>query len=69
MLRIEFNSNFQICNNLQAAGYAIGLVGDAGVRNNAEEGGIFIGMLLILIFSEAIGLYGLIVAILVGNSG
>merc|ERR1712048_537821 len=35
------------------AGYAIGIVGDIGVRSNAQEPRIFIGMLLILIFAEA----------------
>jgi len=35
------------------AGYAIGIVGDVGVRCNAQEPKIFIGMLLILIFAEA----------------
>ena len=46
------------------AGFAIGVVGDAGVRANAIEPKMFVGMILILIFGEAIGLYGLIVAII-----
>ena len=51
-----------------AAGYAIGVVGDIGVRANAQTD-IFVGMILILIFGEALGLYGLIVAIILsGNS-
>ena len=51
-----------------AAGYAIGVVGDMGVRANAQTD-IFVGMILILIFGEALGLYGLIVAIILsGNS-
>lgn len=50
-----------------AAGYAIGLVGDVGVRCNAQQPQLFIGMLLILIFAEALGLYGMIVAILIAN--
>lgn len=49
------------------AGYAIGIVGDIGVRKTSEEPRIFIGMLLILIFAEALGLYGMIVAILLSN--
>merc|ERR1719152_985183 len=44
-----------------AAGLAIGIVGDAGVRANAQQPKLFVGMLLILIFAEALGLYGLIV--------
>ena len=46
------------------AGMAIGIVGDVGVRCNAQEPRIFVGMILILIFGEAIGLYGLIIAII-----
>jgi len=48
-----------------AAGLAIGVSGDAGVRAFAQSDGIFVGMILILIFAEAIGLYGMIVAILI----
>jgi V-type H+-transporting ATPase 16kDa proteolipid subunit len=51
-----------------ASGLAIGVAGDAGVRAFAQSDGIFVGMILILIFAEAIGLYGFIVAILI-NSG
>ena len=43
-----------------AAGMAIGIVGDAGVRANAQQPKLFVGMILILIFAEALGLYGLI---------
>merc|ERR1719231_1855244 len=38
------------------AGLAIGVVGDAGVRCNAQEPRLFVGMILILIFAEALGL-------------
>lgn len=47
-----------------AAGYAIGVVGDAGVRGTAQQPKLFVGMILILIFAEVLGLYGLIVALL-----
>jgi len=43
-----------------AAGMAIGVVGDAGVRANAQQPKLFVGMILILIFAEALALYGLI---------
>merc|ERR1719456_2241985 len=46
-----------------AAGLAIGIVGDAGVRANAQQPKLFVGMILILIFAEALGLYGLIVGL------
>ncbi|OAQ68435.1 vacuolar ATP synthase [Pochonia chlamydosporia 170] len=47
-----------------AAGYCIGIVGDNGVRAYMEQSRIFVGMVLILIFGEVLGLYGLIVALL-----
>ena len=47
-----------------AAGLAIGVAGDAGVRAFAQTDGIFVGMILILIFAECIGLYGMIIAII-----
>lgn len=46
-----------------AAGFAIGIIGDAGVRGTAQQPRLFVGMILILIFAEVLGLYGLIVAI------
>jgi V-type H+-transporting ATPase proteolipid subunit len=46
------------------SGFAIGIVGDAGVRGSAQQPKLFVGMILILIFAEVLGLYGLIVALL-----
>lgn len=46
-----------------AAGFAIGIVGDCGVRGTAQQPRLFVGMILILIFAEVLGLYGLIVAV------
>merc|ERR1719393_389499 len=51
-----------------AAGMAIGIVGDAGVRANAQQSRLFVPLILILIFSEALGLYGLIVGLVVASS-
>jgi len=51
-----------------AAGMAIGIVGDAGVRATAQQPKLFVGMILILIFAEALGLYGLIVALIMSSS-
>jgi len=47
-----------------AAGFAIGIVGDAGVRGTAQQPRLFVGMILILIFAEVLGLYGFIVALI-----
>ena len=46
-----------------AAGFAIGIVGDAGVRASTQQPRLYVGMILILIFAEVLGLYGTIVAI------
>merc|ERR1711920_657088 len=51
-----------------ASGLAIGIVGDAGVRANAQQPRLFVGIILILIFAEALGLYGLIVGLVVASS-
>lgn len=37
-----------------AAGFAIGVVGDAGVRGSAQQPKLFVGMILILIFAEVL---------------
>ena len=49
------------------AGIAIGIGGDAGVRALGETDKIFVGMMLILIFAEALGLYGLIVSLILAT--
>ncbi|PKX88495.1 V-type proton ATPase proteolipid subunit [Aspergillus novofumigatus IBT 16806] len=47
--------------------FAIGIVGDAGVRGTAQQPRLYVGMILILIFAEVLGLYGLIVALLMNS--
>jgi len=51
-----------------AAGLTLGVAGDAGVRANAQKD-IYVGVILILIFGEALGLYGLIIAKITPLSG
>ncbi|PSN45487.1 V-type proton ATPase 16 kDa proteolipid subunit, partial [Blattella germanica] len=51
------------------AGLAIGIVGDCGIRGYQLQGSLYIGMLLILIFAEVLGLYGLIVAVIFFATG
>ena len=51
-----------------AAGVAIGIVGDIGTRALGQQPKLFVGMILILIFAEALGLYGLIVALIFSAS-
>lgn len=50
-----------------AAGICIGIVGDAGVRATAQQPKLFVGMILILIFAEALALYGLIVSLILSG--
>eukprot|EP00040_Diaphanoeca_grandis_P005436 m.32827 g.32827 ORF g.32827 m.32827 type:complete len:134 (-) comp16705_c1_seq1:47-448(-) len=52
-----------------AAGYAIGVVGDVGVRGTGMQPKLFVGLILILIFAEVLGLYGLIVALILSTKG
>lgn len=51
-----------------AAGLAIGVVGDAGVRSFAHQPRLFVIMILILIFAEALALFGLILAMVITTS-
>eukprot|EP01013_Petalomonas_cantuscygni_P042245 TRINITY_DN75_c0_g1_i4.p3 TRINITY_DN75_c0_g1~~TRINITY_DN75_c0_g1_i4.p3 ORF type:complete len:191 (+),score=37.07 TRINITY_DN75_c0_g1_i4:63-635(+) len=47
-----------------SAGLTIGIVGDTSVRAYARQDQIFVAMILMLIFAEALGLYGLIIALI-----
>lgn len=60
---VHFGAGLAVGLSGLAAGFAIGIVGDAGVRGTAQQPRLFVGMILILIFAEVLGLYGLIVAI------
>ncbi|KAF5360873.1 hypothetical protein D9756_005014 [Leucocoprinus leucothites] len=51
-----------------SAGYAIGYVGDSCVRAFLNESKVFVTMVLILIFAEVLGLYGLIVALIMNTA-
>merc|ERR1711959_680978 len=65
----HFGSGMAVGLSGMAAGTAIGIVGDAGVRATAQQPKLFVGMILILIFAEALGLYGLIVALVMSGAG
>jgi len=51
-----------------SAGLAIGVCSDSGTRANGQEPELYVPMVLILIFGEALGLYGLIIAIVLSQS-
>ena len=50
----HFGSGMSVGLSGLAAGTAIGIVGDAGVRATAQQPKLFVGMILILIFAEAL---------------
>ncbi len=49
--------SYNICSSheLTLSSFAIGIVGDAGVRGTAQQPRLFVGMILILIFAEVLG--------------
>jgi V-type H+-transporting ATPase proteolipid subunit len=49
------------------AGFAIGIVGDSGVRANGQMPRLYVPMVIMLIFGEALGLYGLIIGVILGS--
>lgn len=46
-----------------ASGVSIGVIGDAGVRGYLKQQRLFLGLVLMLIFAEVLGLYGLLTAV------
>lgn len=49
------------------AGYAIGVVGDVGVKAVGLQPKLFVPFILILIMAEALALYGLIVSLVLSS--
>lgn len=47
-----------------AAGYAIGIVGDLGVRGLVKQPKLLVGFVLLLVFSEILGIFGLVMGIM-----
>jgi len=50
-----------------AAGIAIGVVGDSGIRASAVQQKVFTPMIVVLVFSEALGIFGVIIGIIAIN--
>jgi len=48
-----------------ATGLAMGMAGEIGVQDSARQPKLYIGMVLIWSFGSALGLYGLIVALII----
>lgn len=51
------------------SGYAIGRLGDEGVRSFGKQPRFYIGLMLMMIFSEILAIYGLIVAFMIQMKG
>lgn len=51
-----------------AAGFSLGICGDAGTRAIGQQESLFVAVLLMLIFGEALSLYGLIVALVLSQA-
>jgi V-type H+-transporting ATPase proteolipid subunit len=52
-----------------ASGYCMGVVGHYGMKAVARRPTIYMSLLLIIIFAEALGLYGLIIALILLTKG
>src|SRR3954453_7018522 len=53
---VQFGAGLSVGLAGLAAGFAIGIVGDAGVRGTAQQPRLYVGMILILIFAEVLGM-------------
>jgi len=65
----HFTAGITVGLSALASGMCIGVVGDIGVRSNAQQEQMYVPMVLVLIYGGALGLFGLIVAIQLVNTG
>eukprot|EP01084_Bolivina_argentea_P105504 188935_1 len=63
----QLGSGLSVGLSCLAAGYSIGIIGDYGVRAVAKQPQMYVGTILMLIFCEALALYGLIVSIVLAQ--
>jgi len=49
------------------SGYCMGIIGDVGMAAVARKPQLYVGVLLMLVFAEALGLYGLIIALILNG--
>ncbi|XP_017733709.1 V-type proton ATPase 16 kDa proteolipid subunit-like [Rhinopithecus roxellana] len=64
---LQLSAGLSLVPSSLAAGFAIGIVGIAGVRATVQQPRLFMGMILTLIFAEVLSLYGLIVALILST--
>jgi len=61
---LYFGAGLTVGLSCLASGFCIGIIGDAGVRASGQQPRMFVGMMMMLIFAEVLGIYGLIVSLL-----
>ncbi|KAJ1921049.1 v-type proton ATPase 16 kDa proteolipid subunit 2 [Mycoemilia scoparia] len=64
---IHMASGFCVGGTGLAAGWCIGIVGDTGARSFGKERRLYVSTVLVLIFAEVLGLYGLIVSLILNT--
>ncbi|KAH0788244.1 V-type proton ATPase 16 kDa proteolipid subunit 2 [Histomonas meleagridis] len=50
-----------------AAGLTIGISGQIGIISFAKQPGLFVGMTLVLIFGEVLGIYGMVISLVLNS--
>lgn len=63
-----FGAGLAVGHSGLAAAITADVVGDLGLRATAQQPKLFVGMILSLNFTQALGLYVLIVALVMGES-
>lgn len=61
---IQLGAGLTVGLSCLSAGFTIGIIGDAGVRASGQQPRAFVGMMMMLIFAEVLGIYGFIVALM-----
>lgn len=51
-----------------AAGYCTGVIAESGLDGTSKQPKLFVGMVLMLAWCQALGLYGLLAALIMGAS-
>lgn len=50
------------------SGYALGSIGERGIKTFVQESKFFVGLVMLLIFAEVLTLYGLVTALMLVSS-
>ena len=52
-----------------AAGFTIGIAGQNGIISFAQQPELFVGLTLVLIFGEVLGIYGMVISLVMNSKG